>query len=242
VNRGGLVAQVRGELLTRINDGVWQPGDRLPAESRLAEDLSVSRATLREALKSLQDEGFLSRTRGAGTYLTSRPRPKNNLELNFGVTDLIRSMGREPGTAHLQVSQRPCTAEESERLNLPDHSDVYVVERVRTADEVPIALCVDVIGRDTIEAGTLGGLLAKQSFYAVLHANGIQITHGAAVITATVATDEHAEALGIEPGELLMRLTQVDYDVEDRPILLSDELHVASAFEMTVHRRGPDLT
>ena len=53
----------------------------------------MSRATLREALRSLEEDGFVSRTSGAGTFATHRPRLRNNLDVNFGVTEAIAGGG-----------------------------------------------------------------------------------------------------------------------------------------------------
>ena len=69
LDRGDILArQVRADLLGRIERGEWRPGQRLPTEASLAQLLGVSRTTLREALRGLEEDGFLRRTRGAGTY------------------------------------------------------------------------------------------------------------------------------------------------------------------------------
>src|SRR6266511_1783156 len=65
--RRGLWSSVREELAQRMATGKMPPGYQLPPEPELATDFGVSRATLREALRSLEEDGFLTRTRGAGT-------------------------------------------------------------------------------------------------------------------------------------------------------------------------------
>lgn len=235
-----LVTRVRNDLLARIDQGVWRPGQRLAPESQLAEELSVSRATLREALKSLQDDGFLRRTRGAGTYLTYRPRLTNNLELNFGVTELIRSEGRQPGTRHLNVSRAGATPAEARQLALSEGSPVFVIERVRTADEEPVAFCRDVVEQRRVRESAIQELLTLGSLYDVLRKEGISISQGVAVIRPAKAERKLADLLSIPRGSLLTQLSQVDFDPDGRPVLLSDEYHVEHAFELTVHRRGPD--
>jgi GntR family transcriptional regulator len=238
----GLVLRIRRRLLSRIEDGTWRPGQRLASEARLAAELEVSRATLREALKSLQDDGFITRTRGAGTYLTYRPRLRNNLELNFGVTDLIRSMGRIPGTRQLHIVRSLADQTEAEKLAMSSGTPVFVIERVRTADGQPVALCRDVVAQSLLNERSIASLSVVESFYEVLHDNGIAISQGVAVINPVRADRRLAEMLAIRRGALLIRLTQVDFDPDGHPVLLSDEYHVDNAFEMTVHRRGPDQT
>ena len=99
MSRKRLSFRVRDDLLSRIATGRIPPGSKLPPEPELAEEMGVSRPTLREALRSLEEDGFVTRTRGAGTYATHRPRLRNNLDVNFGVTEAIRAAGMEPGTS-----------------------------------------------------------------------------------------------------------------------------------------------
>src|ERR687895_1500013 len=87
----------REDLLAWIVTEKVGPGGQLPPEPQLAGALGVSRPTLREALRSLEDEGVVTRSRGAGTFLSHRPRLRNNLDVNFGVTEAIRRAGMEPG-------------------------------------------------------------------------------------------------------------------------------------------------
>src|ERR671919_1763814 len=145
-----LAVTVRQELARRIERGTWRPRQRLPAEPTLAASLGVSRATLREALRSLEEDGFVTRVRGAGTFVTHRPRLKNNLDVNFGVTDLIRSMGMEPGTEQTRAFGAAATEEEARLLAVPGGSALRCLERVRTADGQPVVLSVDVIPEERL--------------------------------------------------------------------------------------------
>src|ERR671919_2051477 len=119
-----LAVTVRQELARRIERGTWRPRQRLPAEPTLAASLGVSRATLREALRSLEEDGFVTRVRGAGTFVTHRPRLKNNLDVNFGVTDLIRSMGMRPGAKATRTYRRRVAPDEAAGLSVPADSEV----------------------------------------------------------------------------------------------------------------------
>lgn len=68
VARCPLYEQVRNVLVERLRHGDWHPGDRLPTESVLAEELGVSLGTLRRAVELLVEEGALIRRQGAGTF------------------------------------------------------------------------------------------------------------------------------------------------------------------------------
>jgi GntR family transcriptional regulator len=234
-------AIVRHELASRIGDGRWKAGDRLPAEPELAAALGVSRATLRDALRSLEEDGFVTRVRGAGTFVTHRPRLRNNLDVNFGVTDLIRSMGLRPGTRHVEDSRGPATDEERDRLRLEEGAPVIRAQRVRTADGRPVVLSQDVIPATLVGDGDDAmARLGTGSLYDLLERElGIVVRQGVASIRPANAGREVSSLLEVPEGTLLLYLLQVDYDAEGRPVLLSHEHHLADAFEITVVRRGP---
>lgn len=231
----------RDELLGFIARSRLRPGGRLPPEPELAAELGVSRATLREALGSLEDEGFLTRTRGAGTFLAERPRVTNNLDANFGVTDAIRMAGMRPGFEQGRTWFEPAPSEEAERLGLEPGEEVGVVERVRTADGRPV-----VLSRDVMPAALLEGRrdvlrrMVKGSVYEAMERQlGVAIHHGVASFAPARADRRVARLLRVRPGTLVLYLRQVDYDEDGRAVLSSHEHHLADAFEFTVVRRGP---
>ena len=101
---------VRDEITDRIDRGVLAAGTRLPSEPALASELGVSRATLREALRTLEGEGVVRRMWGSGTYVAQGSRVANSLDMNFGVTDAIRAAGMQAGTEHGRHWFEPASA------------------------------------------------------------------------------------------------------------------------------------
>src|SRR5438309_7340880 len=79
---------VRVELSERITADQLAVGTQLPSEPKLAAELGVSRATVRDALRALEQEGLVRRVQGSGTYV-AHPRVPNSLDMNFGVTAAI---------------------------------------------------------------------------------------------------------------------------------------------------------
>jgi GntR family transcriptional regulator len=217
-----------------------RPGDRLPAEPQLADELDVSRPTLREALRSAEDAGLVVRRPGVGTVKTHRPPLANDLAVNIGVTELIEEHGLRPGTRQAAVQLRDATGEEADRLDLGPGDRVWVIDRVRTADEEAVVDSCDLIPEALLssEEPTAEELTAG-SVYGFLSDKGHEVRHGVASIHPVTAGAALARRLGVKRETLLLRLVQVDYDVEGAPVLLSIEHHLPNAFEFTVSRRGP---
>lgn len=77
--------QVAGRLRQRIADGEWVTGARLPGERQLAEEMGVSRVSVRAALQTLKTQGFIASVQGGGTRLVATAP-----EMETGLTELIR--------------------------------------------------------------------------------------------------------------------------------------------------------
>jgi GntR family transcriptional regulator len=232
---------VHEELRQGIEQGRFPPGSRLPSEPELAAELRVSRATLREALRALEGEGMLRRRRGSGTYVAELPRVANSLDLNFGVTEAIRSAGMRAGIAQGRHWTEPASAAEAARLGLEPGQDVLVIERVRTAEETPVVLSRDIFPNELIGGRTeVIDEMLRRSIYDVLETDlGIVIHHGVASFRPVRADHAVASRLGVPRGELLLYIWQVDYSEEDAAVLSSHEFHLADAFDFSVVRRGP---
>src|SRR5438093_4668968 len=230
---------VRDELAARIASGRVAPGAKVPAEPELADELGVSRPTRREALRSLEEDGFVTRTRGAGTYATRRPRLRNNLDVNFGVTEAIRAAGMRPGTMQIAVRTEPASERIAADLDLVAGDPVVVLERVRTADGRPVVFSRDVVSTSRVSAGDVASMPVDGSLYDVLDSVGHAVANGIVTLEPRVTDRALAKLLKGKVGVLTLFLRQIDFDRSGDPVLLSEEHHLAEEFEFTVVRRGP---
>lgn len=71
VRRESLAEQAAELLITRIRDGEWEIGAKLPGETTLAPQLGVGRSTAREAIRILAGRGILTTRQGSGVFVTS---------------------------------------------------------------------------------------------------------------------------------------------------------------------------
>ena len=233
---GSRTGRVAERLRRAIADGRLVPGERLPPETELAEELAVSRGTLREAMRGLVEEGYLRRRPGAGTFVTQRPVMRNNLERNFGVTRLIETFGLEAGTLERELAVEPADVETADALGLAEGDPVYVLRRVRTAEDVPVVYSVDHWSTDLVGDAVIDD---ETSIYQVLRDHGLEVHHGVAKLRPCSADAELARQLRTARGALVLEIWQVDFTDREQPLLASREYHLADAFEISVYRRGP---
>ena len=224
------------ELRARIRAGEWRPGERIPSEPELARQETVSRSSMRAAITMLEEEGFVSRRHGSGTYVTHRPALPNELGRNFGVSRLIASEGLHPGTLEESSGTEPAPRAVAEALGIEEGERVSALRRVRTADGRPV---VDVTDWCRVEHLAPEDLPTVGSIYAALAQRGLAVDHGVAHLTPRNADGEVAERLGVPRGTLLLTIDQVDRTADGIAVLVSREHHLADAFTFTLLRRGP---
>ena len=240
VRRVSLVDQVRQGLLDELLAGTLEPGEKLPNEDKLAERFSVSRATVREAVLGLLEAGYLIRRHGSGTYVTSAPRSRHALDTTVSYTAMIRDAGHEPGETVIRKGVRAATELEHTLLGLADAEAVMELERVRLADRRPV-----IYSRDRIRASLLQGVADEaldSSLYEILNEAGHAVVRARAELIPTLADAKLSRLLEVTRGAPLLHIDQVDYDARGRAVMLSQEWHVADAFELIVNRRISSAT
>ncbi len=234
--RPSLVDQVREGLLEDLVSGKLERGAKLPNENELAERFAVSRATVREAVLGLLEQGYLARRHGSGTYVTKVPRSRHALDTTVSYTAMIREAGHEPGETVISKAMRAATELERQLLDLDDAEPVLELQRVRFADRRPV-----IFSRDRIPAALLNGVpedALDSSLYALLDSAGHAVQRASAELIPTLADARLSELLEIKRGTPLLHIDQIDYDARGRAVMLSLEWHVADAFELIVNRRG----
>ncbi len=115
------------ELRARIRAGEWRPGERIPSEPELARQETVSRSSMRAAITLLEEEGYVQRKHGSGTYVTHRPALPSDLGRNFGVTSMIAATGSKPGMVEASSGAEPAPAAVAEALGVAEGELVSVL-------------------------------------------------------------------------------------------------------------------
>ena len=229
---------IAASLRERIAVEGLEPGARLPSEPELAQSLGVSRSSLRAGIAVLEEDGLIRRLHGSGTYVADRSVARNDLGRNFSVSSLIAATGMKPGSVDERCATEIPPADVAAALGVAAATPVCALRRVRTAGTRRVVDSTDwcredVIGLDEVRA--LGG----GSLYAAFADRGLPVHHGVARITPDVAREKVARRLRVPDGTLLLTLFQLDSTADGTVVLVSQEHHLAEAFEITVYRRGP---
>lgn len=235
INRRPLYESVLNEIKEMITKGYWQEGQQLPSEVELAQKFGVSRVTLREAMRKLEEEGAIVKHQGLGTFVKRHSLIKGGLEKLFSVTSLIKEQGMNPGTLDLAVAEVSAREDEARYLDINPGEPIYRIERVRTADGIPVVYCIDrlpahLTGPDFKEF--------KESLFAFIESkNGIRITYAISEIKFIKHDHMAKEKLALKKNDSLLLLEQVHYNEDDEPILYSSNYFNASKFKFYIVRK-----
>jgi GntR family transcriptional regulator len=209
-----------------IEDGRLPRGTRLESELDLAEQLGISRPTMRAAIKQLVDKGLLIRRRGIGT--TVAPRPVRRAVALTSLYDDLKREGREPRTRVLALEEAHCPPDVAEHLGLGPTAHVLRFERLRIAGSDPIALMYNVVPAGLLELER--GDLERTGLYDVFRENGITPHVATQQVGARKAGAEEAELLEIEPGDPVLTMTRVAYDTGGRAIEYGSHRYPAESY------------
>jgi GntR family transcriptional regulator len=202
------------EILVSLIDSELAPDAAIPSERELAERYALTRMTVRHAIDQLVSEGRLYRVAGRGTFV-ARSRIVTQLTLT-SFTEDMRALGLRPGAVTLSASRRPAGAIGAE-LGLPADAEVHLLERLRTADGVPMAL-----ERTHLPAALTPGLLdadlSDRSLYALLAERyGLLPDRGEQTIQAGTAELSDARLLGVPVGTPVLQFRRRSF-VGSRPV------------------------
>jgi GntR family transcriptional regulator len=205
--------QARRSLLARIKRS--KPHSALPSERLLAEQLGVSRTTLRKVLDDLHRDGLVYTRDRTGTFV-SEPRMSKGTNL-MSFSQEMRDRGITPGAVVLLAHLIPAPGEVSEILDLPRDSRMYHLRRLRTGDGEPFCL-----EETYIPASVTPGLLEQDlegSLYQLLRENyerPVALVHHA--VTAVTVDEEAARHLKVAPGSAALLFANVSWDQAGRPV------------------------
>src|SRR5688500_2643348 len=191
-----LYFQVARQLEQAIESGALPPGSRLDNEITMADQLGLSRPTMRQAIQYLVDKGLLVRKRGVGTQVV-HAKVRRTVELTSLYDDLHRTH-QQPRTEALSLEETTAPDEVAVALSLPAGAPVLAVERLRYAQGEPLAVM-----RNFLPSGLLrvtAEELAERGLYQLMRAAGINLRLADQTIGARRATSAEAKALGETRG------------------------------------------
>ncbi len=228
--------RIQQELLENIRTKRWVPGSTIPSEADLCTQYQVSRGTIRRALDELERQGLISRSPGKQTVVNA---PKIPLLASGFRTDIAKK-GMRPGSRVLTIEHTKAPLEVAALLDIPNGAPVLLIQRIITADDVPIiiesvhvARIVQPITPEEVERTSLLELLPSKC--------GLFLTRAVESYEPLLLTRDHARLLHASAGDLGIKDQAVLYDTDGRPLYVStavvrgDKARIVTETSLPVH-------
>jgi GntR family transcriptional regulator len=212
-----LYLKVKDSLVEKIEKKIWPPNTLIPTEQELMEQFSVSRTTIREAVNLLVQDGLLEKTQGKGTIVKFHSIVGSLGKLK-GFAEEVVEKGMKPKSKVIRSEFiKNGLYFEKSKLLVPDSEEILLIERIRFADDVPIAI------ERTCWVKKAGEILLQHDleqakFYEILENHDVFLKRAKEQISAINATILEADLLGIRGGEALLQMTRLSFGLNEKPI------------------------
>ncbi|WP_413365601.1 GntR family transcriptional regulator [Lysinibacillus sp. 3P01SB] len=231
-----LYLQVIDRLKSDIEKGVYHENEKLPSEFELSKSLGVSRATLREALRLLEEENVIVRRHGVGTFVNPKPVFTSGIEHLSSVSSMIEKAGMEPGTIFMSAKEEEPTEDDLNRFQTDIDDNVITIERVRTADGEPVVYCIDRVPSSYLPQQFLKN--EDLSIFSALEKSGnLRVAYAVTYIDPIGYHETVSPILKCGPETALLVLKQLHYDDNDQLVLYSKNYFRADKFSFHVVRK-----
>lgn len=232
--------QLKEIMREKIRTGEWKPGDLIPSERELGEQYGISRMTARQAITELVNEGLFYREQGKGTFV-SRHKITQQLIRLTGFTEDIKARGQRPGTR--VVSAQMCAADDTtaERLRIKPGLQIFCLQRLRLADNEPLAIesaQISFMGCEKL----LEENLEENSLYRLLETKyGLPLLEAEQELEAGLVGTEEAQLLNLPPGSPVLFIRRITYTERNQPIEYARSVYCGNKYTFYTHMKREQL-
>ena len=212
-------------------------GQRLPSEPVLAKQLGVSRATLRDAMRTFETQGLIRRRQGSGTFVVGKVQAlESGLEVLESLETMANRLNLEITLSNLSVEHETADEDIAQSLEIGAGAPVLRVRRVIRANDRPVAYLVDILPEGVLQTDDLPANF-RGSVLDFFLGRGDSLKTSRANISAIGATAEVAKVLEIQRGDVLLHFYSQLFDKNGKVVDYSLSYFIPGYFHFHVVRR-----
>jgi GntR family transcriptional regulator len=214
------------------------PGMRLLTEPALAKQLNVSRATLREAMRTFETQGLIYRHQGSGTFVIHPTQViDTGLEVLESIETISKRIGLEVSMGELHIDHLTANEEYHKALSINRDDHVLKVSRVIQAEGRPVAYLVDVLPEEILNPQELSSEFTGSMLDLLIKKGSPALASSRCEINAVHAPSAVAKAMRIQKGDVLLRFIAFLYSTNGRVVDYSYSYFLPGYFNFHVIRR-----
>ena len=219
--------QLKNDLVKKIAQGLWKPGECIASERELCEIYGVSRMTIRQAIGELVQEGVLTRLKGKGTFVCEQTVKQQDM---MSFTEMIKQTGRELKTEVINFDVID-TPDDMQDIFMLDK--VYKIERRRIVDGECIA--VETVFIPVDYCGHINEEMLKGSLYKILENFGYSISNSTSSIVAADITDEVKEKFNTKENFPVLKMIGKTFANKNKLLFIEEALYRSDKFTLQVY-------
>ncbi len=234
--RDPLYVQVHDRLLNMIKDGLFRVGQQLPSEAELSASLGISRPTLREALRALEEHGLIVRRHGRGTFVARSEPLRSGLEKLESIVSLATSQGLVTSIANLVTQEGAAGETVAGRLQLPLGTPITIVRRAIHVAGDPVSWMEDFVPASILKVSDIDDSFNGSIIDFLRQQCNIRIEKAVDDITAVQASRPLAQELDVPFGAPLVLLEEILVGPTGSPVDYSRNYYVPGRLGVRVNR------
>jgi GntR family transcriptional regulator len=214
------------------------PGMRLLTEPELAKQLGVSRATLREAMRTFETQGLIYRHQGSGTFVIHPSQViDTGLEVLESIETISKRVGLEVSMGELKIDHVSASGEYANVFSINPDDKVLKVSRVIHAEGRPVAYLVDILPEDILDNEELASGFTGSMLDLLIKRGSPTLASSRCEINAVHGSSMVAKAMRIQRGDVLLRFIAYLYSTNGRVVDYSYSYFLPGYFNFHVIRR-----
>lgn len=236
--RSTKVPHVRDQILALIQERHLRPGDRVPTEPELAALLEVSRSTVREALKAMEQDGIVNAVQGSGRFLSAlgAMQVERPITIYESMTDMLQRLGFDVTTVVLSVGEDTADEEVAAELGIEPGHDVIRLLRLRVSEDEPLVVSLNIIPREYLP-GPLEFRDWSASVTKIMEGHGHSVTSSVARIKATNIPTDLARDVDLSRYDPWLVVEETCITRDGHRALYAVDYHQSSEIAFSVVRR-----
>ena len=229
--------RAKEEFMMMCREGIYQAGERLPSETKMAQQFGVSRETWRAALELLRREGIIYSKHGVGTFLMEvSAKTENDLTRLCSISEMIRQAGISEGRSSYTTGLTIPSQEVASALGVKHGINVFYVNRTRyTKSGEPI--CCSMHYMPVYLADELDPLHMPDSLFSYFERRkGIFVSRSSARVVIPSEDDPLAMQLRSGGTMQILGMEQQHFDSRGNPVLYTVDYLRSEIFNFSITR------
>ena len=228
--------RLQTELSTIIENA--PKGSKLPSEPKLAEELGVSRATLREAMRTFESQGLLRRRQGLGTFVVGPTQViESGLEVLESLETQAEKIGLDLAMGDYEINEIQANERFAKKLEVRVGDPLIDVHRVILSEGSPVAYLVDILSESIISPEALENQFTGSVLDLLINLGQPPLSISKTEISAINAPADVAKALDVQRGDTLLMLKGLLFNEEGDPIDYSFSYFLPGYFRLHIIRK-----